>query len=83
MKAIETILLKTVRWSSWPLLVLLLLFFLTGYAITGQYGLDRLMDEKSALAWHRLLHLPLALLTLVHSVPAVYLAMQRWGWIKR
>jgi hypothetical protein len=41
-----------------------------------------LLDEKSALTFHRMLHVPLIVLVLVHSVPAVYLALQRWGWIK-
>ena len=55
---------------------------LTGYIMDGRYGFSRVMDEKSALTFHRMLHLPLIVLVLVHSVPAVYLAMQRWGWIK-
>lgn len=76
------ILLKTVRWSGWPLLPLMAAFLFTGYAITGQYGLDRWCDEKTALTAHRMLHWPLLILVLVHSVPAVYLAIQRWGWIK-
>jgi hypothetical protein len=75
--------LKTVRWSSWPLLPLIAAFLFTGYAVTGQYGLARLCDEKTALTWHRMLHWPLIVLVLVHSLPAVYLALQRWGWIKR
>ena len=83
MKALDTICLKTVRWSSWPLLLLLLAFLFTGYCISGRYGLGRLMDEKEALALHRLLHLPLITFTLVHSVPAIYLALQRWGWIRK
>jgi hypothetical protein len=49
----------------------------------GRYGLSRLLEEKSALTFHRMLHLPLIVLVLVHSVAAVYLALQRWGWIKR
>ena len=75
--------LRAVRWSGWPLLPLLLLFLLTGYVMDGRYGLSRLLEEKSALTFHRMLHLPLIILVLVHSVPAVYLALQRWGWIKR
>jgi uncharacterized integral membrane protein len=74
--------LKTVRWSSWPLLLVIGGFLFTGYAITGQYGLGRLCDEKTALTLHRMLHWPLIILVLVHNVPAVYLAMQRWGWTK-
>ena len=74
--------LKIVRWSSWPLLPVLAGFLFTGYAITGQYGLARVCDEKTALALHRMLHWPLIILALVHILPAVYLAFQRWGWIK-
>jgi hypothetical protein len=75
--------LKMVRWSGWPLLPVVVGFLFTGHAITGEYGLSRLCDEKTALTWHRMLHGPLILLVLVHSVPAVYLALQRWGWIKQ
>ena len=75
-------LLKLVRWSGWPLLPLILLFLLTGYIMDGRWGLGRLLDEKSALTFHRMLHGPLLILVLVHSAPAVYLAFQRWGWIR-
>ena len=75
-------LLRTVRWSSWALLPVLLGFFLTGYAMTGEHGFSRWCDERTALSVHRMLHWPLIILVLVHSVPAVYLAMQRWGWLK-
>jgi hypothetical protein len=83
MKSWDTVCLKTVRWSGWLLLFIVLGFFLTGYIMSGRYGLDRLLDEKTALALHKLLHAPLILLVVVHTVPAVYLAMQRWGWLKR
>ncbi|SPE60837.1 exported hypothetical protein [Verrucomicrobia bacterium] len=82
MSKLNFILLKIVRWSGWPLLPLLAAFLVTGYAMTGQAGFSRLLDEKTALTFHRLLHLPLLVLVLAHSVPAVYLAFQRWGWIK-
>lgn len=75
--------LRLVRWSSWPLLPVLCAFLFTGYAITGQYGLGQFCSEQTALTWHRMLHWPLIILALVHSLPAVYLALQRWGWIRR
>jgi hypothetical protein len=74
--------LKMVRWSGWPLLPVVFLFLLTGYIMDGRYGLSRLLDEKAALTFHRMLHWPLMILVLAHSAPAVYLALQRWGWIK-
>ena len=83
MNKLNFILLKAVRWSGWPLLPLLPLFLLTGYIMDGRYGLSKLLDEKSALTFHRMLHLPLIILVLLHSLPATYLALQRWGWIKR
>ncbi len=79
----NTILIKAVRWSGWPLLPLILLFLFTGYVMDGRYGFSRLLDTNSALTFHRMLHLPLIILVLVHSLPASYLAMQRWGWINR
>ena len=74
--------LKLVRWTGWPLLPLVLLFLFTGYVMDGRYGLGKVMDEQSALTFHRMLHVPLIVLVLVHSVPAMYLALQRWGWIR-
>jgi len=83
MKNFDLVCLKVVRWSSWPLLALVAAFFLTGYGISGRYGLDTLMREQTALALHKFLHLPLLVATLAHSLPAVYLALVRWGWIRR
>jgi hypothetical protein len=82
MNKFNLLLLRLVRWSSWPLLPVILSFLLTGYIMDGRYGMSKVMDEKSALTLHRMLHWPLIFLVLVHSLPAVYLAMQRWGWIK-
>ena len=82
MNRLSLILLKIVRWSGWPLLLITLLFPLSGYVIDGRYGLNRLMDEKSALTLHRMLHLPFFVLLLAHSLPAAYLALQRRGWIR-
>ena len=82
MKRFNYFCLKTARWSSWPLLLAIVCFLLTGYMISGQFGLGRWLDEKQALALHKLLHLPLVVLLLVHVLPASYLAVRRWGWIQ-
>jgi hypothetical protein len=81
MTKLNFVCLKTVRWSGWPLFPLIAVFLLTGYIMSGRYGLSGVLDEKQALALHKLFHLPLILLLLVHTVPAMYLALQRWGWI--
>ncbi len=82
MSKLNFVSLKLVRWSGWLILPVVLAFLLSGYAMTGRGGLGALLDEQSALAFHRWLHLPLVILTLAHSVPAMYLALQRWGWLK-
>ena len=82
MNKLNLLSLRVVRWSAWPLLPVVAGFLVTGYAITGEFGFGRFCDEKTALTIHRMLHWPLIILVLVHSVPAVYLALQRWGWIR-
>ncbi len=76
-------LLKVVRWTGWALLPLVLTFFLTGYIMDGRFGFSRLLAENVALTIHRMLHLPLGILVLAHGLAALYLALQRWGWLKR
>ena len=70
---------KIVQVSSWPLLLIVIIFLVTGYAMSGQYGLGLVLDAKRALAIHNMLHGPLLVLLLVHSLPAAYLAFKRWG----
>ena len=82
MSTLNLVLLKVVRWTGWPLFPVVGAFLVTGYIMSGQFGFGRLLDERSALRLHRLLHWPLLILLLAHSGPAVYLAMQRWGWIR-
>jgi hypothetical protein len=83
MRRFDFVCLKLVRWSGWPLLPLVLGFLFTGYLMSGRFGFGRWMTAEQALALHKWLHLPLMVLLLAHVVPAVYLALQRWGWIRR
>jgi len=82
MSKLNLICLKTVRWSGWLLLPLVLAFLLTGYIMDGRHGFGKLLEAQQALALHRMFHLPLMVLVLAHVMPAGYLALQRWGWIK-
>jgi len=82
MIALHHLCLKLVRWTGWLLLPVVCAFLATGYAMSGRYGFGALADEKTALTLHKLLHLPLLVLVIVHVVPSVYLAFLRWGWIK-
>ena len=72
---------QIVRISSWPLFLVVIIFLLTGYAMSGEYGLGSWIDAKRALAIHKMLHGPLLVFLLLHSLPAMYLAIRRWGWM--
>ncbi|PTX92571.1 hypothetical protein [Opitutus sp. ER46] len=82
MSRLQFFALKLVRWTGWLLIPVVLAFFFTGYALSDGFGLGVWLDERTALALHRRLHLPLALLVGFHLVPSVYLAFVRWEWIK-
>ena len=71
---------QIVRVSSWPLFLVIIIFLFTGYAMSGDYGLGTMIDAKRALAIHKMLHVPLLVLLLLHSLPAMYLAIRRCGW---
>ncbi len=82
MNRLNALFLKLVRWSGWFLLPLAAGFLATGYAISGRYGLGAILAEENALTLHKLLHLPLIVLLVAHVLPATYLALQRWGWLR-
>jgi cytochrome b subunit of formate dehydrogenase len=81
MPRLNRILITTVRLSAWPLLVLMILYFVSGYALCGLHGLGSLMSVEKALAIHKALDLPLLAILLAHTLPATWLAIQRWRWI--
>ena len=74
---------KTLRLSSWPLLLLLVGYLVTGFAMSGQYGFGKLLGKEIALAIHKALHVPLLALFALHAICAIYLVMRRRRWVKR
>jgi len=80
---LNIVLIKTVRVTSWPLLGLMVLYLVTGYALCGQTAIGRWMSVDTALMVHKLFDWPLVTLFVGHSLPAVYLAFVRWGWIRK
>ena len=75
------LLLKTARASGWVLMGLVALFLVTGYALSGKYGFDRIVGEQTALAVHKIFDWPLILFFVAHTATSIYFAMRRWGWI--
>lgn len=74
---------KTLRFTAWPLLVMLLLYLVSGFAMSGRFGVGKVLPAKPALALHKWLHVPLLIVLPVHAVCAVYFALLRRRWIKR
>ncbi|OHB68019.1 MAG: hypothetical protein A2V70_17430 [Planctomycetes bacterium RBG_13_63_9] len=75
-------LIKAVRTSGWLLLPLMILYMVSGFAILGDFGLNRLIEPNMAKLIHRDFSWPLAVLFLVHCPVAIYFALRRWGWIR-
>jgi len=78
---VTRVLLRIARFSGWVLLFLVGLFLVTGYAMSGKYGFDRLVGEQTALTIHKIFDWPLILFFVAHAATSIYFAMRRWGWI--
>jgi len=80
-KNIHYYLIKTARLSGWLLLVLVILYIVTGFSLCGEYGVSKVIDYRTALEIHKIFEWPLIVVFLVHSGITIYFAMRRWGWI--
>ncbi|HVM59847.1 MAG TPA: hypothetical protein VMV72_03190 [Verrucomicrobiae bacterium] len=76
------IVIRTLRFTSWFLLALVLTYIITGYVMSGQFTFGGSADPKLALAVHRALHVPLLVMFGLHALAGVYLAMRRKRWIR-
>jgi hypothetical protein len=75
-------LLKLARLSGWLLLPLVLTYILTGFAISGEFGLNGWMHAETARDVHRFFEWPLIVLFALHATTTAYFSLRRWGWIK-
>lgn len=62
-------LLKIANISGWILLIILIFYFISGYAVAHKYGMDALMSKPQAWAWHKNLAAPFFVFLLLHIVP--------------
>lgn len=76
------IVIRTLRFTSWFLLAFVLIYLTTGYVMSGQLRLGGWADPRTALAIHRLLHVPLIVMFALHALGGIYLAMRRKRWIR-
>lgn len=71
------------RVASWALLLLLVIFFITGYSMTGGYGFDRLVSVGDALSIHTTLGEAVIALLAYHVCVRGYLELKRLRILKR
>jgi len=82
-KTLNFYMIKIVRISGWLLLPLVLLCIVSGFAMNGTLGMEKLLDSNMAFAIHETLIWPLTCVVVVHAAASIYAAMRRWGWIKK
>jgi len=82
-KSVNFYLIKTVRISGWVLFFIMVLFITTGFALCGKFGFTKVISAQRALTIHKIFDLPLIFFFVVHSLIGIYLALRRWGWIKK
>ena len=70
-------LLKASRISAYVLLVLSVMYLVTGFSMTGLYGMHRFVDKGLAAYVHLNLHLPFILLLVLHCGIDVYFVLKR------
>jgi len=75
-------LMKTGRFTGWVLLVLILTYLSTGYAMCDKYELKRVISVENAQIIHRAFDLALLYAFLLHAGVSVYFAFRRWRWIR-
>lgn len=74
---------KTARVSGWLLLVFVLAYLITGYALCGKFGIEKKIDANTALRIHKMIDWPFVAVFAAHAGTTAYFAFKRWGWIGR
>ena len=75
-------LMRTGRLTGWLLLLFILMYLFTGYAMCDKYEVKQLISLENAQIIHRSFDLPLLFLFVVHVSVNAYFAFRRWKWIK-
>ena len=71
---INALLYKIQKISGWLLFVMLIIYFVSGYAMVHKYGLNAIITRKDARFWHTVLACPFFIATFAHIFPSIYFA---------
>ena len=61
--------------SAWILLVLVIIYFITGFSMTGRFGF-KVVNPNTAFTIHSVLAIPLLIIILIHAVVSICLFMR-------
>jgi thiosulfate reductase cytochrome b subunit len=73
---------KANRISGYVLFAIIPLFIISGLAMTGEYGLHKLLSADSGWKMHYVMRWPVVGFFVIHSAISWYFSFQRWGWVK-
>ena len=76
-------LVKLARLSGWLFLPVMVIYIITGFALCGKLGFEKLINLDTALVIHQVFDWPLVAVFVVHTSITTYFAFRRWGWIKK
>ncbi len=80
---IQRLLIRINRISCWLLLLVVIIYIITGYSMTGRYSFNRLIRPRLALSYHNIMHAPLIILFLIHVGISIYFASKRWRLFRK
>ena len=81
-RSVQWYLYKVLRISGYVFFFVAVLMIMSGLAMTGRYGFDKLFSAETGWKIHSTLKWPVIGLVLVHGIVAWYLSFRRWGWVK-
>jgi UPF0716 family protein affecting phage T7 exclusion len=76
----KAFLLRINRWAAWLTLLYMMLFTLTGFAMVGMWGMDNVINVRTAARLHSSPYTiyPMLLAVLVHSLFCIHGRISKW-----
>ena len=66
------------RITRWFLLLFIILQFISGYAMVGKYGFEKILPQDFAAKLHLTLDIPTLILLFIHCFPSIYFIIKKW-----
>lgn len=64
---------KLAKISGWMLLIILFLYFVSGYAMVHEFGMDKVLHRHQAYVLHKILAIPFLVCLILHIMPYQFL----------